>query len=70
MQELLEWFLAETENGLSDARMLVSRLDGERKRITLMLANNRNTYVANLLTSAFAVSSCTLIANPPVSICL
>lgn len=42
-EELLEWFLAETENALSDARLLVSRLDGERKRITLMLANNRNT---------------------------
>ena len=41
-EELLEWFLAEEENNLSDARLLVSRLDGEMKHITLALASKRN----------------------------
>ena len=44
-EELLEWFLAETENNLSDARLLVSRLDGEMKHITLALASKRNKWV-------------------------
>ena len=44
-EELFEWYLAESENALSDARLLLSRLDGERKRLTLVLANNRNTCV-------------------------
>ena len=44
-EELFEWFLAESENALSDARLLISRLGGERNRITLVLASNRNTCV-------------------------
>ena len=41
-EELLEWYLAETESNLSDARLLVGRFDGERKSIQLELANTRN----------------------------
>jgi trimeric autotransporter adhesin len=44
-EELLEWYLAETENNLSDARLLVGRFDSERKSIQLELANSRNRCV-------------------------
>ena len=41
-EELLEWYAAETENNLSDARLIISKLSGERKRISMLLAQNRN----------------------------
>lgn len=44
-EELLEWYMAETENNLSAARLLVGRFDTESKAISLELANSRNRCV-------------------------
>lgn len=42
MEELMEWFAAETENKLADAQIVLSRLAGRRRLTTLQLHEKRN----------------------------
>lgn len=66
IEELLEWFSASNEAQLARARLLAASLKGERQRMTMALATNRNTLLLiqiGIQTATMGMAACSMISG-------